>query len=111
MKRLLRRRWPSLTQPSTLLLSTTVTTGMRYWDAVRSAFMVIAKPPSPHTATQSRSGKVSLAPGAAALEVVGHVEPVGAGVHGDDRALVEPARQLGDHALGTERHVVQALLW
>lgn len=41
-------------------MSTTVTTGMRYWAAVRSAFIVIAKPPSPHTATQSRSGNASF---------------------------------------------------
>src|SRR5438093_12772307 len=53
MNRLPRRRWPSFTQPSTLLLSTTATTGMRYWAAVNSAFIVMAKPPSPQTATQS----------------------------------------------------------
>ena len=61
MNRLPRRRWPSFTQPSTLLLSTTATTGMRYWAAVNRAFIVMAKPPSPQTATQSRSGAVSLA--------------------------------------------------
>ena len=65
MKRLPRRRWPSFTQPSTLLLSTTVATGMWYCAAVKSAFMVMAKPPSPQTATQSRSGAASLAPMAA----------------------------------------------
>ena len=61
MKRLPRRRWPSFTQPSTLLFSTTVTTGISYWAAVNSAFIVMAKPPSPHTATQSRSGATSFA--------------------------------------------------
>ncbi len=45
-----------------------------------------------------------------ALEVVGHVEAIGAGVHRDDRAVVEAAGELGDHALGTQRHRVRALL-
>src|SRR2546428_14070471 len=61
MNRLPRRRWPSFTQPSTLLFNTTVTTGILYCAAVNSAFIVIAKPPSPHTATQSRSGAASFA--------------------------------------------------
>ena len=42
-----------------------MTAGMRYCAAVNNAFMVIAKPPSPHTATQSRSGWASFAASAA----------------------------------------------
>ena len=60
MKRLPRRRWPSLTQPSTLLLSTTVTAGMRYCAAVRPAS-------SPH-----REGADGIVRLARAIEQIGY---------------------------------------
>ena len=58
---------PCNTQPSALLLKTTVMIGMSCSIAVISPFIVIANPPSPHTATTGRSGWTSLAPSAAGM--------------------------------------------
>ena len=55
-------------------------------------------------------GRLIDRPRPAALEVVRHVEAIGARVHGDHRALTEPACELGDHALRPQRDVVQLLL-
>src|SRR5437879_6030059 len=55
-------------------------------------------------------GRLIDRPRPAALEVVRHVEAIGAGVHGDHRALTEPACELGDDALRPQRDVVQLLL-
>src|SRR2546422_408922 len=48
-------------------------------------------------------GRLIDRPRPAALEVVRHVEAIGARVHGDHRALTEPACELGDHALRPQR--------
>src|SRR5579875_2359310 len=58
---------PCSTQPSALLLKTTVTIGMSCSIAVIIPFIVIAKPPSPTTATTGRSGWTSLAASAAGM--------------------------------------------
>src|SRR5215831_3381467 len=128
MNRLPRRRWPSLTQPRTPLLSTTVVTGIRYCAAVRSALIVIATAVAAHchavalrrrelraeggrervSHTADRRGLVDGA-GTVRLEVVRHVKAVGARVHGHQRALAQPRGELADHPLRTERHVGRAL--
>ena len=52
---------PCSTQPSAPLLNTSTPIGRCSWTAVISAWIDMAKPPSPHTASAGRSGWASLA--------------------------------------------------